>query len=228
MWRSALVGAVAAIVLVAAVVLGGLYVVGGTAPTTEQVEPERVLLVFAAPNADGAVVAASIAVVADGRFTFVSPDTSVTIPGTSASTLGDAYIYGGGKAVSGAISGVGEFAHDGYVVVPQSLWARAAADVGGVSADLPQDVSVFDGERLTTLRSGEQTLTAEGVAAVLGAMPYFAAGERDVLRESLGRQLAKALAGRAADASELQSDLTPESLELWLRNGLAEAVAARP
>lgn len=226
MGRSALIGALTALVLLAVVVSAGVYVATNGDPRTNGDPASRVLLMFSAPAEDGATVAALISVVADGRMTEVSPDTEVSVPGTDADRLGEAFIFGGGAGVNAALSSKVATDPASYVVIPEAVWVPAVRRSGGVRLTLPDDVSAFDGQRLTTLRSGEQTLSAEDVGQVLRATSYLGLQEQSALRDALTRQLASAVVDSADTPENITSDLSAEALKLWLNTQLKDALAA--
>ncbi|MRR13291.1 hypothetical protein EG835_12750, partial [bacterium] len=79
--------------------------IGSSAVSAEELK--RVLLVAASPDENGEVLGQIIAVVdvADGSAAVmapISPALEVAIPGTSFSTLGDAYPFGGGSGTADA------------------------------------------------------------------------------------------------------------------------------
>jgi hypothetical protein len=194
--------------LLLAVIAAGayaLYVTGVIAPKGVPLEDlRRVLLVAASPDDQGDMVG-QIIVVADTTknpvaLEALSPALEVSIPGTTYSQLGDAYPFGGGRAVAEALARARGGAPLPYVVIgPDMLSALVASADGGLSVTMPTAMSVFDGERLFTFVPGPRTLNGAQLQA--------------------GRELAILLAGHrpglAAEAARgtLATDLSVEALE---------------
>ena len=82
-----LVGAALAIFVVLLVGGGGYLYSQRAGGSAESAQQDRVVLIFESPAEDGATVAGLIALVADGQMSDVSPETTVTIPGTSYNRL---------------------------------------------------------------------------------------------------------------------------------------------
>lgn len=226
MGKSVVVGALVAIVLVVAVGLGGYVYLRGVGRTADGELQSRVVLVFESPAEDGATVAALICVVADGRMRDVSPDTTVTIPGTSSTRLSDALVFGGGASVASALGTSESVRPTAFVTVPESVWHAAIDATHVVQVNVSNDVTVFDGEELITIRSGEQRLTAAKVGALLRGLPYMAADENAAVRKQLERQLAAAVAAARPTGDGLKSDLPPKVLGSWLQTYLSRAVTS--
>jgi len=225
MWKSVLVGALLAIVLVVAASVGGyLYVraAGGTADAQQQ---DRVVLIFESPAEDGATVAALVSVVAGDRMQDVSPDSTVTIEGTSRSKLSDAFVYGGGRAVVRALGTPENGGPTAYVAVPEAVWRAALEGTTSVKVTVPERVTVFDGSTLIAIPSGEQTLTASVAATLLRSLPYMGEQGRAKLRRELDSRLAKALVAASRGIEQIDTDLSDETLELWVENHLVTATA---
>ena len=214
--------------LLLAVIAAGayaLYVTGVIAPKGVPLEDlRRVLLVAASPDDQGDMVG-QIIVVADTTknpvaLEALSPALEVSIPGTTYSQLGDAYPFGGGRAVAEALARARGGAPLPYVVIgPDMLSALVASADGGLSVTMPTAMSVFDGERLFTFVPGPRTLNGAQLQAVLKGAPYLPPTEREMLDAELGRELAILLAGHrpglAAEAARgtLATDLSVEALE---------------
>lgn len=210
--------AVTAIVIIvcAAAILAQAGVLGSKGVAADDVT--RVLIVAASPDEDGAVVG-QIVLVADIRDTPaslepVSPALDVEIPGTTYSTLADAYSFGGGEGVARALAQArGEAAHP-YVALSADELAEAVAAAGGMRLTLPADMSVFDGTDLYTFERGPQTLSAARLAAVLKGAPYLADAERERLDASLAEGLAAVLAAEpGALEGATRTDLAPDALK---------------
>lgn len=205
--------AVAALVVVAAAV-GALYATGRIGATGVAAEDlSGVLLVAAAPDENGDVVA-QVVVVADvsgasATIEPVSPATSVTIPGTTYSTLADAYPFGGGAGVATALARVRGGDPLPHVTLDAGALTAALEREGSVRLTLPAPMSVFDGDELFTLSSGTRTLEPEEVGAVFKGAPYLDARDRAELDAELGDMTVALIAATAYDA--VSTDLSAEA-----------------
>ena len=206
-----LLALVCILVIAAAVVVLGRVRSAGVAAE----DLTRVLLVAAAPDENGDVVAQIVAVLdltaSPDSLTPISPATPATIPGTSYSTIGDAYPFGGGGAVAAAFARAEKSDPLPYVAVGPDTLAGLLADMEPVRLTLPAGMSVFDGERLYTFGRGATSVDASELAAVFKGAPYLSASERAALDAELSEMLADALAGASPEA--LATDLSPEALE---------------
>jgi hypothetical protein len=227
MGKSVLVGAILALVLVAVLGAGGYLYSRSVGGITDIRPQDRVVLIFESPAEDGATVAALITVVADGRMRDVSPDTKVTIPGTSYTRLGDAFVFGGGAAVARALGNSRQGGRVAFVSVPESEWRAAIEASRGVEVNVRDKVTVFDGQKLTTIPAGKQKLSADSVAALLRGLSYVSPTQSQIVRRELERQLASALASRPPSAELLDSSLSPAALGLWLQKSLSQAAIAQ-
>ena len=218
-----LVGAVLALVLVAVLAVGG-YVYAHSTGTTDASKLERVVLIFESPAEDGATVAALVTIVSNGKLTDVAPDKKVTIPGTTAGLLRDAYVFGGGGGVARALGEGDEGGPTAFVAVPPSTWATAVDDAGGVSVNVPQALTVFNGSELITIRPGAQKLSAKQVAALLDAQGYLPPEQAGVLRAELAAQMVSVMASSPPAAAQLESDLDSDAVSTWVRTRFPQVV----
>jgi anionic cell wall polymer biosynthesis LytR-Cps2A-Psr (LCP) family protein len=223
MGKSILVGVLVALVVAAVVVGGGYYYLSTTAKVSGSGDTSRVVLVFVSPDQDGAMVARLVSLVSDGRLQDISPETTVTIPGTDASRLSDAYAFGGGAGVASAIATGAATAYP-YVVVTPQVWRDAVDRSQGVTVTLSENVDVFDGATLTTLPPGDQRLNSQQVQALMSALPFVRADLAPSLREQLVRQLSAALVSGGIQPAQLETDLSAEAVKAWLNNALLKAV----
>lgn len=224
MWKPILYGALAAVLLLAATLLGGYVYAERTGMLADAEVPERVVLIFESPAEDGATVAGLIAVVSGGVVSDVSPDTTVTIPGTSYNRLRDAFAFGGGTSVVAAlgVSTGGEGTR--FVSVPERVWRSAVEATGGVQVVVASEMTVFTGMELVTVRSGEQTLTGSQLSAVLRGLPYLSTAESDTLRRSLEREIALAVIAAKPRSEDLDTDLAAKPLSAWLQTELPRSL----
>ena len=224
MRKAVLVGVLIAIVLVA--VLGVvayfyLHAPGGSVDARQQ---ERVVLVFESPAEDGATIAALISIVADGQMRDVSPDTTATIPGTSKNRVSDAFVFGGASAVARALGEGEDGGPTAYVGVPAAVWRRAVDASGGVTVNVPQKVTVFNGAELVTIPAGMQKLASTQIAALLNGQAYLSPAESTALRQELAMRVATALVASNPATDSLKTDLSAATLGEWLQDQLAVAV----
>jgi hypothetical protein len=183
-------------------------------------ELAEVALVAAAPDENGHVVAQIVALadVRTGTLTPVSPTTEVTVPGTTYTTLADAYPFGGGEGVAEALARAEGGPPPAYVALDAEALRDAVAGAGGVRITLPAEMAVFDGESLYSFARGPATLDADELGAVLKGAPYLDAAERAKLDTELAEMLAGLLAewpGGLAPASgtgAIATNLSPEAL----------------
>lgn len=187
------------VVVVAGAALGAYVLRSGHLPGRGRTDTDRVLVVAALPDENGALVAQVIALVdTTGGTTRVSSiDTSlaVTIPGTTFSHLRDAYSFGGGARVAAAYAEASGAEAPPYVDLGPEAVNAAVDAAGGIELNLPQAMNVFDGDRLYTFEAGSVRVGASELRAVLNGMAYLP--RRD--REALQAQLAERMAGLVAE-----------------------------
>ena len=210
--RSVRIAVIALVVVVAAVV--GLVLTGRIGNTgVAAADLSRVLLVGAGADENGDVVA-QIVTIADvsgaaASLEPVSPALSVPIPGTTYDTLADAYPFGGGSGVAEALARWDGAAQLPYVALDARTLAAALEEEGSVTLELPAPMSVFDGEELFTLGSGEQDLDPEEVGAVFKGAPYLPDSQRSALDAELATLLARAISRTAYE--DVDTDLSAEA-----------------
>lgn len=209
---SAMPRLIALTVLVVVLLVAVAYVysrVSAARGTVSAEDLDRVLLIAAAPNDAGDIVAQIVAVaeVSGSAATLesVSPSLPVSVPGTSYGTLQYAYPFGGGAGVASALAEAEDTAPLPYIVIKADELALLVEAAGGVTADLPADMTVFDGEQLYTFTKGRNTLSAGELMALLKGAPYLPPSDRARLDRALAGALAEALAaspdGLAAEAA---------------------------
>jgi hypothetical protein len=218
MGRSVLIGVICAVLLAAAIGVAGYFFTKDARPAAGVQAGERVVLIFESAAEDGATVPALIAVVVDRQSSPVSSEMTISVPGTSYATLEDAYVFGGGSAVTGALATVKKQDSVGFIVVPASTWAEALDEAGGAKVTLGQDLAVFGGSELITLQKGARTLSSREVGALLRATKYLPASARASIEETLTLQLTQAVAAQAEPATAFKSDLSDEGLGAWWRS----------
>jgi len=177
--------------------------------TVSAEELDSVLLIAAAPNDSGDIVAQIVTIVDVSGGTpgleSVSPSLTVSVPGTSYDTLQYAYPFGGGAGVASALAKAEDAEPLPYIVIKADELALLVDAAGGVTVSLPADVTVFDGEQLYAFTEGENTLSASDLMALLKGAPYLTPSERKKLDAALSAALADALSaspdGLAAEAA---------------------------
>ncbi len=188
--------------VIVAIVAAGLWYtgrLGGRGVSAEDLQ--KVLLIAAAPDETGDVVAQVVAVAdlsgSAHSLDAVDPATAVTLPGTTYTTLADAYPFGGGSGVAAALARTRGGDPLPYVTLNAHALTAAVEAAGGVSLELPAEMSVFDGEELFILAKGPQELTAGEFGAVLKGAPYLSERER----AELSAELAQVTAALVADSA---------------------------
>lgn len=211
-------------ILAVAIVAAGLWYtgrLGGRGVSAEDLE--KVLLIAAAPDDTGDVVAQVVAVAdlsgSAHSLDAVDPATAVTLPGTTYSTLADAYPFGGGAGVAQALARAEGGEPLPYVTLSASALMAAVEAAGGVTLELPAEMSVFDGEDLFILSRGRQELTAAEFGAVLKGAPYLGTRERGELDAELARVTAALIADSAY--TDVDTDLGEDAFAA-LTGALAE------
>lgn len=223
MWKPVMYGAVAAIVLVSLTLLGGYLYLGRSGELSKAEAPENVVLIFESPAEDGATVAGLITVVSGGRMKDISPETTVTIPGTSYSRLRDSFAFGGGAAVVAALGPSALPAGTGFVSVPEKIWRAAVDATGGVQVSVRSEMTVFTGTEIVTVRAGVQRLRGAQVSAVVRGLPYLTVSESALLRRELEEKLSLALITSQPTVDNFGTDLAEKPLARWLMSDLPQA-----
>ncbi|HET6350511.1 MAG TPA: hypothetical protein VFG89_00030 [Coriobacteriia bacterium] len=202
-----LVGAIIGFVLFAAI-LG--YAIVRQKGSQGRALPARVAIVLVSRDASDSPTAQAIAVSEGGKLAFVSPETPVTVPGTSARRLADAYSFGGGALLVSLLPEDAKVDEGAYLAIPEKAWL-STIDPQGFKVDVPQDVEIFDGSDLVSLKAGEQTLTPTEVAALFRALPFVDEDLREPLREQLARKVLAALGG-AQSVTGIESGLSADAI----------------
>ncbi len=220
-WRAVLVGAIVGVLAVggfaAAVVLG---LVPGTHDHSVQAGEGPVLVALVLPDSEGVSTVHAIEVFerAGGaiRTSPIDPLTSATVPGTSATTLAEAYAFGGGDGLAGAYSQVKGGVVPVWIVVEPQGWDTLMGSAP-VSVIIPADIEVFDGKELFSYAAGDASFPAAEVAQVMSGAAYLSAGDRANLREAVGDQLIGAVAASGLNSeSGIATNLNADELAIWL------------
>ena len=218
MARAALIGAILALVVVGVVValaLTGSLPLGATPGTANG--PVAVALVL--PDAKGTVVVRAIDVYARSGSGWsvrsVAPTASVVVPGTGGSSLSDAYSFGGGDGLAGALRQTGQ-AVTSWVIVDQSGWNALRAH-DPLSITLASSVEVFDGSQLLSFEKGTASVPATQTPELFDGAAFFTTEADRALRQQVGAGLVSSLRSATPGATSfVHSDLTPPVLNAWL------------
>ncbi|NTU70231.1 MAG: hypothetical protein HGB10_00165 [Coriobacteriia bacterium] len=205
--------------------IGYMNIAGEKANSGDPDSP--VVVVLESRAEDGATVAGLIGLVDASGVTAISPDTSVTVPGTTYERLGDAFVFGGGNAVADAMSDAGKGDVGQYVTVPERLWVEAVDRVGGLRMTVPTRMSVFDGSNLATVRSGEQTLSGTELRTVVRGLGYLDAAQAEQLRRVAILGIAAAVADAKVEVSSVQSNMKTPLLATWMSVQLPQSVISQ-
>lgn len=219
MMRAVGIGAALALVVVVAIVA---LVVSDVIDLGIGDEPPRRLLVIGlAPDEEGADVAAFAFVLDREAGSAMVLDTTqpVTVPNTSAESAREAYPFVGGAGVSDALAAqTGGEALPWLVMTPE-VWSAALDEAGGVDVNVPEDVSVYEGTKLTILEPGERTLSGEETVALLKSLRYLdSQGSRSRIQRRVGASVSGILSADRAKllpsggASGVQSSLSARQL----------------
>ncbi len=220
-WRAVLVGVtigvLAVVGFVAAVALG---LVPGTPDHSVQAAEGPVLVALVLPDAEGSHTVRAVEVFerAGGelRTSPIDPLTSATVPGTSATTLAEAYAFGGGEGLAGAYAQLGDGVVPVWVVV-ESLGWDGLMGANAVPVTIPADIEVFDGKQLYSYAAGDTSFPADQVAQVMSGAAYLSEADRAILAEAIGDRLMVALAQKGLSSeSGIQTNLNPEDFAVWL------------
>ncbi|MCL4079019.1 hypothetical protein MX659_05385 [Coriobacteriia bacterium Es71-Z0120] len=201
--------------------VGYLRISGRPVPFKRTPDVSRVIVVVALPGEDGAFGAQVISEVdlRSGAIESIDPSMAVSIPGTSYSTLRDAYPFGGGEGVAKALARARGEQAIRYMVLTHDAVERSLAAENGFEVDLPEPMAVFDGERLYEWSAGPvHVSTVSELRAILNGAAYL---DRDA-RDDVLRQIAERAAswpgrypgGVAAIARDdgIETDLTEDEL----------------
>lgn len=196
--RSLVVGAVLGLVVVA-LFAAGVYLFRGDELLGGSGSPEDLLVVLETTEADGAHVAGVILhmVVAEDTCTVevVDPLLEVTLPGTSYTSLKDAYPFGGGGSVADTWAEAEGREIPSWVALPGAVWGEIVDEDGGVVVDVATPVNVYADGEFVSIPGGEaQQLGSSAVRGLLADLAFNAdATDADEMRIGIGSALADAL-----------------------------------
>jgi anionic cell wall polymer biosynthesis LytR-Cps2A-Psr (LCP) family protein len=209
-----LLGAVAALLVAVGVFAWAVYL----RPARSDVDvksPSEVIVVVGGATTDGPIVAQLIARLAQGRLTYVSPDTTTTISGTSYSTLRDAYAFGGAAAIARAVA-PDAGSPVGWVDVGPEAWTKMVDSAGGATVTVPVAVHVFDGSRLLDLDAGEHHLAGHELASLLLATDGLPTEARSEVKKALLRSLFAGLSRTSQPQELIKTNLDADYFKQWV------------
>ncbi len=205
--------------LLGVLVLAGALVALQRASTGEPLVGRRseqgVLLALVLPDANGDQAARLLVYYppGGGSGTVVDPLTRAVVPGTSATTLGDAFTFGGGSSLARAyaeVAGVGEPA---WAAVDEATWAALAKS--GLSVNLPGPIDVFNGSDLVSFPAGEVALDAGDLGVLLAGIHGLDPSARRAVLGDAAAALQRLLAA-SGQSTGIESDLSSARLKNWL------------
>jgi len=216
-WRAVLIGAVLGVLAVGgavAVVASGA--VPGRHDHAVQAAEGPILVALVMPNAAGAHEVRVVSVfqrAGDALQTSpVDPLTSATVPGTSATTLAEAYAFGGGDGLANAYAELDGGSPPVWVVVEPQAWS-ALMQGREIPVVLPADIEVFDGRQLYSYAQGVSSIPAAEVAQVMSGAEFLSTDKRAILREAVGDALLAAIVRSGLQASvDIETNLTVNEL----------------
>jgi hypothetical protein len=220
-WRAVLVGALLAVLVVAGLAAAfALGVVPGAADRTAQASDGPVLVALVLPDADGITVVRVLTVFERAgdvlRATAVDPLTSATVPGTSATTLAEAYSFGGGAGVANAYAQLNGARDLPWVVVTPKGWTKLTS-TAEIPVTIPADIEVFDGTELYSYAREATGFPAPEVDKVMNGAAHLSDTERAVLRDATGSALTAALVREGAQPGPgVETNMEPEEFAVWL------------
>lgn len=219
-WRVVLLGAGLG-VLVVALAVG--WVVWQSMSSSAQRGPQPgapVLVVLVMPDPDGVMLPRVIdEYVTEGAATSLrslDPSMPATVAGTTAQTLAETYVFGGGNGVAGAVAhSEGAQPPQWVIVTPDAL--RTLVTSGSVTVNVPADMQVFDGTQLYSFSAGPQSVSLAVLPALFDGAPYLTRQQQADLRRQVGDALGSALAsGTVTQESAFASSLRPAGLSAWV------------
>lgn len=220
--KAALVGGAVALVCIvafaAAVFLG---VVPTAADKTAAVDKSSMLVAVVLPDSDGVLTVRSLDRYehVDGplRISSVDPLADAMVPGTSASTLADAYKFGGGDGLAAAYAQGADVEKPGWLIVGPGAWADLIGETS-VSVHLNTNIEVFDGTELYSYPEGTATVSAAQIPQLMNGATYLDAAGRRTVREAIGDALTPVLLrSETLNVDGIDTNLITEQWDVWLR-----------
>jgi hypothetical protein len=215
-WRAAVVGGVVGLVCVAGIVVAFVLVGSSTNASRTAAADGPVLVALVLPDANGALALRSLDRYSfsgdTGTITGVDPLTSATVAGTSATTLADAYAFGGGGGLAAAYARSTGGPAPAWIVVDLGSWQKLMGSEG-VRLRLATPIEVFDGTNLYSYPAGSISVPAAEIAHVMDGAAYLSPAERKSIRMAVGDALAlKLMNGYGSPTAGIVTDLAPEQL----------------
>jgi hypothetical protein len=191
-----------------------------TTPSAGAPEDRSVILVVALPDLEGVVTPRAIALydVKGGVLTTssIDPNTTATVPGTSARVLADAYLYGGGNLLASSYATLKGTPPPEWVVVDQGALGRLTGN-RAVMIDLPAPVDVYDGTTLYSVPKGLNSISQADLPRLMDGVGFLAPDAQTRVREQVSDAVLRGLARSSASLQQgVRTSMQPVELEQWL------------
>ena len=220
--KAALVGgAIALVCIVAFAAAAFLGAVPTAADKIAAVDKSSVLVAVVLPDSDGVLTVRSLDryehVGGPLRIFSIDPLADATVPGTSASTLAEAYKFGGGDGLAAAYAQGAGAERPGWLIVGPEAWADLMGETS-MAVRLNTSIEVFDGSELYSYPEGTATVSAAETAQLTNGAAYLDAAGRQAVREAIGDALAPVLLrSESTNVDGIDTSLTTEQWDVWLR-----------
>jgi len=218
---AALIGALAAVVVVAGVVA---IAASGVLPTREDTGsgkdgPVAVALVL--PGSDGAVALRALDVYtlegSGWSVRSVAPSSVVVVSGTGGSILADAYSFGGGPKLAETLRSQLDQPVSAWLIVDEAEWLSLRSG-SSVPVDLPKAIDVFDGKSLSSFAEGQGSVLPSQTGLLLDGSAYLNPLDGKIVRTQVGDALASSLASVGpSGGAGVQSSLSASALSAWMK-----------
>jgi hypothetical protein len=206
-----------AIIAFVAVVAGIILMANGTLSAPTEEPPARMVVIGTAPTASGSEVAV-LAYVFDLRsrkVTVLDTLLPATVAGTSAMNAREAFPFGGGAAVSAALSQQTATESLPWIVVPSSVWKAEIDNAGGIAIPVPRRFISYGSGSLTMLEEGTQTLSGTDASVVAGSVALFKGpGEAAAVLRSLTTSVSTLLSESGTLVSLVREGMAESSVPL--------------
>jgi hypothetical protein len=144
------------------------------------------------------------------------PSAGVTVAGTSAATLSDAYVYGGGAGLVTAYEGLTGTRPTGWIVIDPASWRTLAAD-RTMHVRFQATMDVYEAARLYSYSADTTRVPALEAAKIMDGAAWIDASARASLRRQLGDFLGTTLSSAPAPVVQgVETDLNAADLARWL------------
>lgn len=219
MMKAALLGALAALIVVAALIavaLSGALSAGEGSGGGEN-GPVAVGLVL--PGSDGTVALRVLDVYtregSGWSVRSVTPSSEVVVSGTGGTSLADAYSFGGGSKLAETLESQLDQPVRAWVIVDESAWLELRSGTS-VPVELPEQLDVFDGKALSSFAAGQGSVAPGQTGLLLDGSAFMRAADSKIVRAQVGDALRSSLASAGPSvAAAVESDLGRSALSAW-------------